>query len=235
VRRVSGGGAVYHDLGNLTFSFMTRDVSGRVTQYDKFNGPVVEVLRELGVPVEISGRNHILADGRKISGNAQVATSDRMFSHGTLLLDSDLDDVTAALRPKPGKIESKGMKSIRSRVANISEFLSAPITVDEADWRAAGELLESKYGTWAWNYGQNPACNVQRAHRFPAGDIDGRLDIQQARIAGLRIFGDFMRRADVRALETRLCGLAFERDVVASVLSAVNPTDYFATLVGRTC
>jgi len=137
-------------------------------------------------------------------------------------------------------------------VANISEFLSAPITVDElrerilerifgtrdrtriptltldeADWCAAGELLESKYGTWAWNYGQNPACNVQRAHRFPAGEIDVRLDIQQGRIAGLRIFGDFMGRADVLELEARLCGLAFERDVVAGVLSAVNPTDYF--------
>jgi len=201
---------------------------------------------------EIGGRNDILADGRKISGNAQFATTDRMLSHGTLLLDTDLDDVSAALRPKAGKIESKGLKSIRSRVANISEFLSAPITVDElrerilerifgtrdrtriptltldeADWCAAGELLESKYGTWAWNYGQNPACNVQRAHRFPAGEIDVRLDIQQGRIAGLRIFGDFMGRADVLELEARLCGLAFERDVVAGVLSAVNPTDYF--------
>ncbi len=252
VRRVSGGGAVYHDLGNLNFSFMTRDVSGRFNRYDKFNGPVVEVLRELGVPAETGGRNDILADGRKISGNAQFATSGRMFSHGTLLLDSDLDDVTAALRPKPGKIVSKGVKSIRSRVANISEFLSAPITVDElrerilerifgtrdrtriptltldeADWRAARELLESKYGTWAWNYGQNPACNVQRARRFPVGEIDVRLDIQQGRIAGLRIFGDFMGRADVREIEARLCGLAYERDVVAGALSAVDPTDYF--------
>jgi len=252
VRRISGGGAVYHDLGNLNFSFMTRDVSGRFNRYDKFNGPVVEVLRGLGVPAEISGRNDILADGRKISGNAQFATTDRMLSHGTLLLDSDLDDVSAALRPKAGKIESKGLKSIRSRVANISEFLSAPITVDElrerilerifgtrartriptftldeADWRAARELLESKYGTWAWNCGQNPACNVQRARRFPVGDIDVRLDIQQGRIAGLRIFGDFMGRADVREIEARLCGLAYERDVVAGALSAVDPTDYF--------
>ena len=195
----------------------------------------------------------IVADGRKISGNAQFATPDRMFSHGTLLLDSDLDDVTAALRPKPGKIESKGVKSIRSRVANISEFLSAPITVDElrerilerifgtrdrtriptlaldeADWRAARQLLESKYGTWAWNYGQNPACNVQRSRRFPGGEIDVRLDIQQGRIAGLRIFGDFMGRADVRELEACLCGLAYERDVVAGALSAVDSTDYFS-------
>src|SRR6185437_10719137 len=124
VRRISGGGAVYHDLGNLNFSFMTRDVSGRFNRYDRFNGPVVDVLRDLGVPAELSGRNDILAGGRKISGNAQFATADRMFSHGTLLFDSNLDDVTAALRPRPGKVESKGVKSIRSRVANISEFLN---------------------------------------------------------------------------------------------------------------
>ena len=126
VRRVSGGGAVYHDLGNLNFSFMTRDVNARFNRYDLFNKPVVEVLRELGVPAEIGGRNDILAGGRKISGNAQFATAGRMFSHGTLLLDSNLDDVTAALRPKPGKVESKGVKSMRSRVANISEFLREP-------------------------------------------------------------------------------------------------------------
>jgi len=106
------------------------------------------------------------------------------------------------------------------------------LTLDEADWRAARELLGSKYGTWAWNYGQNPACSVQRVRRFPVGEIDVRLDSQQGRIAGLRIFGDFMGRADVREIEARLCGLAYERDVVAGALSAVNPTDYFGD-VGR--
>lgn len=131
VRRVSGGGAVYHDLGNLNFSFMTRDVSGRFNRYDRFNGPVVDVLRSLGIPAEIGGRNDILVEGRKISGNAQFARPDRMFSHGTLLVHSNLDDVTAALRPRPGKVESKGVKSIRSRVANINEFLVQPAGVTE--------------------------------------------------------------------------------------------------------
>ncbi len=118
---------------------MTHDVSGRVSRYDTFNGPVVEVLRELSVPAEISGRNDIFADFRKIFGNAQFATSDRMFSHKTLPLNSDLDDVTASLRPKPGKIESKGMKSLRSRVANISGFLSA---VREREARRCGQAFE---------------------------------------------------------------------------------------------
>ncbi|MBA2683764.1 MAG: lipoate--protein ligase [Gemmatimonadaceae bacterium] len=255
VRRVSGGGAVYHDLGNLNFSFMTRDVNARFNRYDLFNKPVVEVLRELGVPAEIGGRNDILADGRKISGNAQFATAGKMFSHGTLLLDSNLDDVTAALRPKPGKVESKGVKSIRSRVANISEFLREPITVRElrdrilerifgtrdralvpslalnpADWHAARDLVERRYGSWGWNYGENPQSNVQRVQRFPAGEIDVRLDVQGGRIAHVRFFGDFMGRTEVRELEARLEGLPYDREAIVAVLSDLDVGQYFGDI-----
>ena len=255
VRRVSGGGAVYHDLGNLNFSFMTRDVHARFNRYDLFNKPVVEVLRELGVPAEIGGRNDILADGRKISGNAQFATAGRMFSHGTLLLDSNLDDVTAALRPKPGKVESKGVKSIRSRVANISEFLREPITVsdlrdrilerifgtrepleipslaiDEADWRAVHELLERRYGNWSWNYGEDPPSNVQRVQRFPAGEIDAHLDVHGGRITAVRFFGDYMGRTEVSELEALLRGVVYDRESLAAVLGNVNVRDYFGDI-----
>ncbi len=252
VRRVSGGGAVYHDLGNLNFSFMTPDVRGRFNRYDQFTRPVIEVLRDLGVPAELSGRNDILADGRKISGNAQFASPSRMFSHGTLLLDTDLDAVTAALRPKPGKVESKGVKSIRSRVANISEFLATPIDVVElreriisrifgtrdrariphillesSDWAAVHALVANRYGTWAWNYGENPASNVQRARRFPAGEIDVRLDVRDGHIAGARVFGDFMGREDVSLLEARLVGAAYAREEIASRLTGVSLDDFF--------
>ena len=252
VRRISGGGAVYHDRGNLNFSVMTPDVADRFNRYDHFTRPVIDVLQDLGVPAALGGRNDILADGRKISGNAQFATPSRMLSHGTLLLDSDLDDVTAVLRPRPGKVESKGVKSIRSRVANISEFLAAPVTVDElrerilerifgtrdreripqvelteADWAAVHELVERKYGAWHWNFGEDPACNVQRAQRFPVGEIDVRIDVQQGRIAGLRIFGDFMGRADVGALEARLVGVPYDRAAIAAVLGDVDVSAYF--------
>ena len=255
VRRISGGGAVYHDMGNLNFSFMTRDVQGRFNRYDTFNGPVVEVLRELGVPAEIGGRNDILATGRKISGNAQFATPDRMFSHGTLLLDSNLDDVTAALRPRPGKVESKGVKSIRSRVANISEFLSEPLSVNELrerilerifgtrdqaliptlplsdeDWEGVRTLMSQKYGTQKWNYGENPPFNLQRAQRFTAGEIDLRLDVKDGRIAFIRVFGDFNGRADVANLEARLAGVPYERDAIVAAFAGVDVTDYFGAI-----
>ena len=257
VRRISGGGAVYHDLGNLNFSFMTRDVHGRFNRYDTFNGPVVEVLRGLGVPAELSGRNDILAGGRKISGNAQFASAGRMFSHGTLLLNANLDDVTAALRPKPGKLESKAMKSVRSRVANISEFLAAPLdvrelrelilerifgtrdraripqlTLTDADWEGARQLFTERYDNWDWNYGRSPASNLRRAVRFPGGEIDMRLDIQDGRIAAIRLFGDYMGSGDVSEVEKRLVGLPYDRDAIVAALADLDLGAFFGK-IGR--
>lgn len=255
VRRISGGGAVYHDLGNLNFSFMTSAARDRFNRYEHFTRPVVATLRALGVPAELGGRNDILADGRKISGNAQFATPDRMFSHGTLLFDANLDDVTAALRPKPGKVESKGVKSIRSRVANIREFAREPITIEElrerilesifgtsdrsriptltltaADWDAIHALVARKYGTWAWNFGENPPSNVQRARRFPAGEIDARIQVQTGAIAALRLFGDFMGQRDVGELEARLVGVRYEGPAVAAALEGVDVAAYFGDI-----
>ncbi|HEX6643186.1 MAG TPA: lipoate--protein ligase [Gemmatimonadales bacterium] len=253
VRRISGGGAVYHDLGNLNFSFIAPYTRGRFNRYEAFTRPVIEVLRGMGVPAELGGRNDILADGRKISGNAQFVTGDRMFSHGTVLVDTDLDVLPTVLTPKPGKIESKGHKSVRSRVVNISEFLPAPITAEELrgrilegifgerspsarleltaeDRAAVGELARSKYGTWEWNIGKSPPCNVSRARRFPFGEIDVRIDVQEGQIAGVRFFGDFIGMAEVSGLEARLRGIRYERRAVAHALDAVDVTEYFGPL-----
>lgn len=238
VRRVSGGGAVYHDLGNLNFSIVTRYQSDRFNRYDEFTRPVIEVLRELGVPAELGGRNDIVADGRKISGNAQFVAGGRMLSHGTVLVDSNLDDVVNALRVKPGKIESKGIKSVRSRVANISEFLSSPITAEElegmilerifggtdgirehvltpADWERIEELAETKYATWEWNYGESPEFDVQRTRRFPSGEVDVRIDVDRGgTIRNVRIFGDFIGHGDVAEIERALVGVRYDRDAI---------------------
>lgn len=253
VRRISGGGAVYHDLGNLNFSFITPYTPERFNRYAEFTRPVVEVLRDLGVPAELNGRNDILADGRKISGNAQFVSRNRMFSHGTLLLDTDLDAVTAALTVKPGKIESKGHKSIRSRVANISEFLNAPLTVDElrtliierifgelddsamhrlspADHDAIEKLVERKYGSWNWNYGESPAFNMQRSYRFPIGEVDLRIQVERGWIRGMKIYGDFMYRRDIAELEKALCDIQYERDGIAKALAKLDLTEFFGEM-----
>ena len=253
VRRISGGGAVYHDLGNLNFSFIAPYAKQRFNRYEAFTRPVVMVLRELGVPAELGGRNDLVADGRKISGNAQFVTGDRMFSHGTVLVDTDLDVMPTVLTPKPGKIESKGHKSVRSRVANIREFLKEPLTAEElrgrllegifgdpeprerlelaeADWIAVRQLAETKYATWEWNIGKSPPSNISRAHRFPFGEVDVRVDVQEGRIAGVRFFGDFIGLEEVAGLEQRLQGVRYERRAVDEALAGVDVTAYFGPM-----
>lgn len=256
VRRISGGGAVYHDLGNLNFSIITNYALEKFNKYDEFTRPVVDVLRSLGVPAELSGRNDILVEGRKISGNAQFTSGGRMFSHGTVLFDSKLDDVVAALNVKMSKIESKGLKSVRSRVANITEFLQAPLTIEEfrglildrifgsrtelplleltdADWEAVHELSAKKYATWDWNFGESPEFNVQKTRRFPAGEIDLRIDVQEGRISGLKVFGDFMGSADVADLEALLRGVRYDPDDLAAALEDVDVSRFFGPVEKR--
>ena len=173
VRRISGGGAVYHDLGNLNFSFVTKDDEDSFHNFAKFTQPIVDALNEMGVKAELSGRNDIQVGERKISGNAMVKQRDRMFSHGTLMLDSEIEEVVNALRVSEAKIKSKGIKSIRSRVANIQEFLEEPMDIEtfkqriltsifkqqgseeveeyhltQEDWDKINELSQNKYQKW---------------------------------------------------------------------------------------
>ena len=253
VRRISGGGAVYHDLGNLNFSFITQYNPQRFNNYAEFTGPVIRTLHELGVEAELSGRNDIVVQGRKISGNAQFTSRDRMFSHGTLLFDSNLDDVVAALNVKLGKIESKGIKSVRSRVANISEFLAEPMTITEFrsrllkgifgsaedlpryelsddDWRRVHELADAKYKTWDWNFGESPKCNVQKAKRFAIGEIDARIDVEQGRIKTVKLYGDFFAKGEISELEQLLTNIRYEREDLEAALANIDITQYFSDL-----
>lgn len=252
VRRISGGGAVYHDLGNLNFSFIRKMARGALLNFEKFTEPVVRVLRELGVPAELTGRNDIVADGRKVSGNAQFTTALRMFSHGTLLFASELERVQEALTVKIGKIESKGLKSVRSRVANVSEFLDAPMPLEEfrerllrgifgtsaapvrqltdEEWEAVHALADSKYRQWDWNYGESPDFNLQKVHRFPIGEIDCRLDVHNGHIRGLKVYGDFLGLGEISELERALTGAPYSRQGLQQAIEPLDLDHYFGGL-----
>ncbi|MBS4188794.1 lipoate--protein ligase [Bacillus sp. FJAT-49705] len=252
VRRLSGGGAVYHDLGNLNFSFITKDDGESFHNFRKFTEPVVHALQKLGVNAELSGRNDLTAEGRKISGNAQFSTKGRMFSHGTLLFDSEIDSVVSALRVKKDKIESKGIKSIRSRVANISEFLKDKITIEEfrslilknifggediqeyklteEDWENIHQLSKERYQNWEWNYGKSPKFNLQHSHRFPVGQIDVRLDVEKGNIENCKIFGDFFGVLDVGDIENRLTGLRYDKSEIEKSLADIDIKRYFGNI-----
>ena len=254
VRRLSGGGAVYHDLGNLNFSFIAKDDGESFRNFKKFTEPVIEALTEMGVKAELLGRNDILVDGRKISGNAQFATNGRMFSHGTLMFDTEIEGVVSALKVRKDKIESKGIKSIRSRVANISEYLKEPMTIEqfrmailksifggeekiqyaeltEEDWAKIHELSAERYANWDWNYGKSPKFNMQHSHRFPVGGIDVRLQVNKGIIEEVNIFGDFFGVGEVAVIEDSLNGVKYDRQ---SIGEALNPIDIPTYLGGIT-
>lgn len=249
VRRLSGGGAVYHDLGNLNFSFITKDDGDSFRNFKKFTQPIVDALKEMGVDAELSGRNDILAEGRKISGNAQFTTKGRMFSHGTLMFDTEIDAVVSALKVRKDKIESKGIKSIRSRVANITEFLEQKSTIEEfrvtllhsifggeenikelvlteQDWTNIKELSKQRYGNWDWNYGKSPAFNMAHSERFPTGGIDVRLQVKNGLIEDAHIYGDFFGVGDVADIESRLVGVSYDKALISEALGNLEISTY---------
>jgi len=253
VRRLSGGGAVYHDLGNLNFSFITKDDGNSFHNFKKFTEPVVAALKRLGVDAELSGRNDLMANGRKISGNAQFSTKGRRFSHGTLLFDSEIEHVVSALKVKKDKIESKGIKSIRSRVANISEFLDQKMTtvefrsmllryifdtegeipeykLTEKDWKIINQISKERYQNWDWNYGKSPKFNLQHSKRFQAGSVDIRLEVQKGVIRECKIFGDFFGVGDVSDIEEKLTGVQYERKAIEEALQGVDIKHYFGNI-----
>ncbi len=253
VRRISGGGAVYHDFGNLNFSFITKYSPEFFHNFEKFTKPVVETLLEMGVNAELGGRNDITVDGRKISGNAQFTNLKSMFSHGTLLLNSHIEDVVQALNVKIDKIESKGIKSVRSRVANISEFLKEEISVDEfrekiiknvfkeynsvptyelsdAEWKEVNKISDEKYKTWEWNFGRSPEFNIQKVNRFEFGQVDARIFVKDGKINNIKFFGDFLGYGDSADVEKKLEGAVYKEEDISSALKDTDLKYYFGNL-----
>ncbi|SER71858.1 lipoate--protein ligase [Salipaludibacillus aurantiacus] len=252
VRRLSGGGAVYHDLGNLNFSFLTRDDGDSFSNFKKFTEPVIRALEKMGVEAKLSGRNDIHVGERKISGNAQYTTKGRMFSHGTLLLDSEIEKVVDALNVNEEKIRSKGIKSIRSRVANINEFLETKLTVNELkeillkdifasgevntyhltdeDWEGIEKISEERYRNWDWNYGKSPKFDLQRSKRFEAGTIDIRLNVSKGYIKECKIYGDFFGVGDVSEVEEMLTEVKYEKNALHEALANLDMTYYFGRI-----
>jgi lipoate-protein ligase A len=253
VRRISGGGAVYHDTGNLNFSFITNYDKKSLNNFRKFTSPIIHVLQSLGVNAELQGRNDIVVNGRKISGNAQYSTVKRMFSHGTLLFDTNLSEVSKALDVKMSKIESKGHESVRSRGGNISEFLNKKMDIrafrkrlleglyedrkefetyhpTENEWEAVHELKEKKYSQWDWNFGKSPEFNIQRERRFDIGEIDLRLNVAEGHIKNVKNYGDFFGNQPVRKLENHLQGTRYHRKDLSQILKDADIKQYFGAL-----
>ena len=248
-RRLSGGGAVYHDLGNLNYTFIVEEDRAEAFRFEVFTKPLLAALKELGVAAETSGRNDITIDGKKISGSSQYFRNGRLLHHGCILLDCDRDTLTRALQVKEGKIRSKSIKSVRSRVTSINEHLERPITMARFKevlrkqvFAAAphpvvlsqGDLSEiqiwrdSRYATWEWNYGASPRCDIRREGYYPFGQISAELAMEKGRIQCLKLSGDFFGREELSSLEDLFRG----RRLIPEDLSPLTGVDLGAYVSG---
>ena len=251
VRRLSGGGAVYHDLGNLNFTFITDANKNDVNNFSYFCEPIQNALVSFGVPVVFSGRNDMTVEGKKISGNAQYIKNGRIMHHGTLLYDSNLDMLSSALNVIDDKIESKGIKSVKSRVANIRPFmkndmpmkdfwsalkehLSALLKTEnyflsDTDQTEIEKLKDNVYSQWSWNYGASPPYNVKKTRRIEnCGKIEILLDVEkEGVIKNICFFGDFFGTNDIEELAAMLKGRRLEYKELSSILKKIEINSYF--------
>jgi lipoate-protein ligase A len=259
VRRLSGGGAVYHDHGNLNFSFIMPDDGNSFRDFAKLTQPIIQALHELGIEgAELKGRNDLVINDMKFSGNAMYATNGRMFAHGTLMFDSDINEVVNTLKVRKDKIESKGIKSVRARVTNIKPFLppeKQTMTTEvfrqeillkifgvdsldqvktydltEQDWQEINKISEEYYQNWNWNYGKSPEFNLERHQRFPIGSIDVRLDVAEGRIKNVKIYGDFFGLGEIKDVEEQLTGIKYDKAALEAAIDQIDVKKYFGNI-----
>lgn len=252
-RRLSGGGAVYHDKGNLNFTFIVDRADAPGLNFKIFVEPVIQALARFGVHAAFTGRNDLTIDGLKFSGNAQYARRGRLLHHGCIMLDSNLTSVADALRVKEAKFASKAVKSVRSRVTTINAHAPAPIsmedfkgalkecamasgalepcTLTEEDLAAVRKLRNEKYATWAWNYGFSPAYDMRREMKFPAGLVTAHLSAEGGKIKAVRFYGDFFG-GELGELEGAMAGLPLDEHLT-DALEALRVGDYMSGITAE--
>jgi lipoate-protein ligase A len=254
VRRLSGGGAVFHDLGNLNFTFTMQGESNNLIDFRKYTEPILEVLVKLGIDARFEGRNDLTIEGKKFSGNAMHIWKNKVLSHGTLLFSSHMPDLSKALNADPLKFKDKAVKSVRSRVTNISEHLKTPMDVmefstlienhimekypeailyelSEEDHARIGEMVQSKYGTWEWNFGYSPQYNFRKVLRTNnSGTLEFNIDVTDGIIRDIKVFGDYFNMCEPEEIENALRNVQHTEGKIRDVLTSYNISDYFNNL-----
>ncbi len=252
VRRLSGGGTVFCDLGNTNFAFIVSDTKS-FSDFKKFTTPILEILQTLGVDAEFSGRNDLTIEGKKFSGNAQYKYKDRLLHHGTLLFSSDISDLSKAINPKKVKYESKGIDSVKSRVTNISSHLNSDIdimdfrkminehiknTSDNAEFyeftkediKKILKIKKERFDTWEWNYGNSPKYSLTQSKKFPGGIVEISFEIKNGKIDKLKFYGDFFSKLDLSDIENALVATDHNEEKILQVLNDFDLSSYFKNI-----
>ena len=250
VRRVTGGGAVYHDLGNLNYTIVGRS-EDLERDYPEYASLMMKALQALGVPATLSGRNDILVGERKVSGFAKRVCKNRLMVHGTLMYDVDLEILTKVLNPSVTKLQSKGIASVRSRVANLCEYLpeitdihmfseqlgkilscnDTEYQLSEKDLANIQRLRDDKFAKWEWNYGRSPKATLVHSARLACGTVEVHLTLKENRISSCRFGGDFLGNLPASEVETLLQGVAYEPDAIRACLLSIKISHYFDGVV----
>ena len=247
VRRVTGGGAVYHDFGNLNYTIVGRsdDLERDYPEYTRY---MLQALQKLGVQATMSGRNDILVEGRKVSGFAKRVCKNRLMIHGTLMFDVNLEQLTQALCPPESKLQSKGIASVRSRVANLCEYLpeitdislfkqhlenilsnnyaDQEWTLSPKDIQNIEQLAHDKFEKWEWIYGHSPRATLNFSEKLTCGTVHIHLNIAENRITSCKFRGDFIGNLPTNELENALTGLPYDRDSISRFLEQTDISRY---------
>lgn len=250
VRRLSGGGAVYHDLGNLNYSFTKTGENSEVVDFKKYTLPIIEVLQNMGVNARFEGRNDLTIDGKKFSGNAEHVFKNKVLHHGTLLFTSEMKNVSGALKINPLKYSDKAVKSVPKRVTNISDHLKVPISLEEftqkimdhivsthddcvlyeftkTDLAAIKKIRDEKYASWEWNYGKSPEYDFKKGIRTDGGTLEMNLNAEQGIIKKVKIYGDFFNEKDISEIELALENVPHEEEKIRNVFDQFEIGRYF--------
>ncbi|QPS70856.1 lipoate--protein ligase [Lactococcus garvieae] len=251
VRRVSGGGAVYHDLGNICFTFFVPVASSAHVNFHQFVKPMYDALRSLGIEAEITGRNDLEIAGKKVSGNAQRYAGGYLMHHGTLLWDTDVEAMIRSLNVSDEKFVSKAAKSVRSRVGNIKDFapdLNLDTFIDalkyyltdqgkdgefilsDAQLASIKKLRDEQFSTWDWNFGESPQFSFNNHAKFTGGSIDIQVEVNNGLITDINFLGDFLGVRDWRDIKQDFIGIPFNPDSVLEVLEKNKAGQYFGTI-----
>lgn len=252
LRRNTGGGTVYHDLGNLNFSFFYDCPEDEDASFARFLFPIQRMLESLGVHAIQNSRNDMEVNGKKVSGNAQLIRGDRILHHGTLLFNTDLYKMERLLQVPAEKLESKGISSVKSRVGNLKEAVWNPkMPFEEFEtyfkefMQARGAekhflpqtilneamlLADKKYRTYEWNYGESPAFSISRSRRFACGEIEVGLCVEDGKIKECKITGDYLGTVPVEELEHALIELEYRKEVLEEVLEKYDLTSFFGPI-----